>query len=91
MEMVKELFATTGDSLGEIDLQWDAVSSARQYVIQLSSAGSRSHHWRYVDIVNGSHYTISGLKPEKLYAFRIAVIGKEGQGPWSRPVVKKAG
>ncbi len=87
--MIKSLYATTGDQDGEINLQWDAVNFAYSYVIQLSYAETKKNTWKHIDIVNDSGYIVKGLKPERTYAFRIAVVGKNGQGAWSEPVTKK--
>ena len=90
IQMVKSLYATTGDQEGEIDLQWDAVKTAYSYVIQFSTADKKKNIWKHIDIVNGSKYTVTGLKPQRDYAFRIAVVNKEGQGGWSKPIIIKA-
>ena len=89
-EMVKTLYATVGDQQGEIDLQWDAVNAALSYVIQFRVYETKKIIWKHLDIVNGSEYTVTGLKPQRDYAFRIAVVNKEGQGGWSKPIIIKA-
>jgi hypothetical protein len=88
-EMIKSLYATIGDQGGEINLQWDAVNDAYSYVIQFSYTETKKNAWKHIDIVNDSKYTVRGLKPERTYAFRIAVVGKNGQGEWSEPIYKK--
>ncbi len=87
--MVKSLYATSGDQKGEIDLQWDAVETANSYVIQFSAAETKKNIWKHIDIVNSSRYTVTGLKPKRVYAFRIAAVGKNGQEEWSEQIIKK--
>lgn len=89
--MVISLYATRGDQTGEIEIQWHPEEGASCYIIQMSPAGKKNHPWKHIDIVNSSKYTITGLKPSKSYAFRIAAVSNgSGQGSWSEPIVKKA-
>ncbi|HEY3249578.1 MAG TPA: fibronectin type III domain-containing protein [Ignavibacteria bacterium] len=88
--MVISLYATLGDDKGEIELQWDADESAECYIIQMKPAGNKKAVWRHIDIVNSSKYTVSRLTPARIYEFRIAAVGKRGQGVWSKPILKKA-
>jgi hypothetical protein len=87
--VVKSIYATNGDEKGEIDLQWEAVETAHSYVIQCCAAETKRNIWKHIDIINGSRYTVTGLKPDRSYAFRIASVSKNGQSPWSKPIIKK--
>ncbi len=91
-EDIKTLYATTGDSPGEIDLGWDALMSARSYVVQYcvqSDNKKNAEKWQHIDIVTESCCTVSGLKTGKTYGFRVAHISNTGQGKWCEPVFKK--
>ena len=89
--MVISLYATTGYETGEIEIQWDSVKGARCYIIQMSTGRSKNPSWRHIDIVDSPKYTVMGLRPGRIYSFRIAVVtNNEGQGSWSEPIIKKA-
>jgi len=80
--------ATPGDLPGEVDLLWDPIPYAKMYVIE--SGKKYSKRRKIVDITTNSNYTITGLKPNTNYVFRVAVINEKGQGPWSREAEKKS-
>jgi len=82
--------ATSGNRDGEIDLVWKPVTSARFYIIQKSSGSLKPANWKNEDIITSSSYTVSKLKSGHKYWFRVAAVGSWGQGPWSKPVKKKA-
>jgi len=84
------LTATSGDSEGEIDLVWEPVEKAHTYVVQKCRDSKGPAKWINEDIVNKSSYTVSKLKSLRKYRFRVAAVGRKGQGPWSEPVQKKA-
>ncbi len=81
------LFATTGSGKGEVNLQWDAVKNARQYIVQVSVNGGKM--WKYADIISEPHYTLSRLMGSRKYSIRVAPVFSGGQGRWSKPVIKK--
>ncbi len=84
------LNATSGDTEGEIDLNWEPVKGANTYLIQKSSDLQKPLKWVSEDIVAKSSYTVTKLKSKHTYWFRIAAVGRKGQGPWSNLVQKKA-
>jgi len=85
-----ELFAVSeGDIEGEIDLQWDPVTDARFYIIQISIY-SGNLNWVQFDIITKSSYTLSGLKSKKRYCFRVCAVNSGGNGPWSEIICKVA-
>ena len=83
----EKIYAAQGSMKGEINLQWDAVTKARYYIIQ--AAHYNKQNWKHVDIISDSQYTLSGLSSGKIYSFRIAPVFETGQGPWSEPAEKK--
>ncbi|MDQ3022752.1 MAG: fibronectin type III domain-containing protein [Bacteroidota bacterium] len=90
IEFYPKLFAASeGDMKGEIDLQWDPVTDARFYMIQLS-VYSCNLNWVQFDIISRSSYTISGLRSGKRYCFRVCAVNKGGKGPWSEIICKIA-
>lgn len=84
------LTATSGDANGEIDLTWEPVALANNYLIQKSTDLKKPLKWFYEDVVSKSSYTISKLRSGRKYWFRVAAVGSKGQSPWSNPVQKKA-
>lgn len=90
LPQVGDLRATMGDMEGEIDLVWDSIKTARNYVVE-----DREHRdgteWKQARIVSRSRCTVSGLDTGKTYAFRVAALGPNDlQGPWSDEAVKMA-
>src|SRR4030095_995267 len=79
------VYVTNGSFSGEINLQWDAIKGAHNYIIQISKNGT---HWEQVDIVSDPQYSLQGLKPGKKYSFRIAPVFTSGRGKWSDSVMK---
>jgi len=86
----KSLTVTSGDIEGEVNLIWEPVKNAHSYVIQKCKVSRKVFRWMNEDIVPKSCYTLSKLKSSQKYWFRVAAVGKHGQGPWSEPVQKKA-
>lgn len=83
----ESLSATIGELEGEIDLQWDSVKGAKSYVIEFSPGNAQ--RWKQIDIVSVSKHTITNLKANTMYYFRIAALTGKKQGPWSEIVNKK--
>lgn len=84
------LSAAEGDKNGEIHLIWDPCSNAQSYLLQKCSSLKKPLKWKYEDIINTNNYTVTNLKSNKNYLFRIAIISGKGKGSWSLPVKKKA-
>ncbi|SRR5260221_9873376 len=82
-----QIYAASGIYKGEVNIQWDAVCKAKQYVIQVSAANTDK--WIQVDIISEPYYKFSRLKTGRTYLFRIAAVFSNGQGVWSRHVSKK--
>lgn len=87
IEPPKEIFASLGDDLGQVNLQWDSVDGATGYIIQ-QAYNRECKIWRYVDIVNESRYKIEGLSLKKKYVFRVAAMNRNGHGNWSKEINK---
>lgn len=84
------LSAAEGDKNGEIHLIWDSCSTAHSYLLQKCSSLKKPFKWKYEDVINSNNYTVTKLKSNKNYLFRIAVITRFGKSKWSLPVRKKA-
>jgi fibronectin type III domain protein len=80
------IHAALGSTKGEINLHWDAISKARNYVLQ--AAVNNLNNWKHVDIISEPQYTLSGLVTGKKYYFRIAPVFDSGQGQWSQHTEK---
>jgi len=84
------LNAAGGDLKGEINLIWEPDPDARYYLLQKSSSRNKPLRWKYEDIISTAKCTVSNLKSNKNYMFRVAVVTEIGKSPWSKPVIKKA-
>jgi len=84
------LNAAGGDLKGEINLIWEPDQSAKYYLVQRSPSAKKPYRWKIEDIVSTVKYTVSNLKSNKNYIFRIGSVNESGKCSWSRPVVKKA-
>lgn len=82
------LIATAGEIPGEVDLKWKRVPGATAYAIQISRK-RKNAAWSLIDIIDESYYTVSDLKENIEYCFRISVINSHGQEPWCESVTKK--
>lgn len=91
-EKLSHLFltATSGDTEGEIDLTWEPAKGASTYLVQKCSESKNPVRWTNEDIVARSSYTVTKLKSGRKYWFRVAAVGRKGQGSWSNYVQKKA-
>lgn len=84
------IYVTNGSFKGEVYLQWDAVSEANNYVVEVSkTTGDKSSTWQQIDIISDPHYMMQGLKSGKSYSFRISAIYPDGRNLRSEPVTKK--
>ncbi|MBK8983715.1 MAG: fibronectin type III domain-containing protein [Ignavibacteria bacterium] len=90
---INNFSAAQGDSKGEINLQWDSVSEAESYVIEIACQ-SEKIKWNIVDIIPDPRYTVKNLKSNKIYIFRVASISANGEGilckKFSRKIIRKA-
>ncbi|HWS88159.1 MAG TPA: fibronectin type III domain-containing protein [Pyrinomonadaceae bacterium] len=83
------LTATTGNHEGEIELSWDAVRSARSYVVERAT-DPEAGPWTQAGVAPRSSLIIEGLESGKRYYFRVAAVTLNGQSPWSNHAVKVA-
>ncbi|HEY0430474.1 MAG TPA: fibronectin type III domain-containing protein [Pyrinomonadaceae bacterium] len=79
------LEAASGDHLGEADLSWDSVPSARSYVVEKSPDPPSATSWAHASVSTKARATMNGLTPGSRYWFRVAAIGTNGQSGWSDP------
>lgn len=82
--------AAEGDKKGEIHLIWDSCSKAHSYLLQKCTSLKKPFKWKYEDVINTNNYTVTGLRSNKNYIFRMAAIYKDGKSSWSMPVKKRA-
>lgn len=81
----KEFNVKHGDNEGEVLLRTKYVKGA-SYVWEYSAMTNEPPVWKQVAITTKGSHELDGLESGKRYAFRVAVITKEGQGPWSNKV-----
>ncbi len=75
------------DLQGEVNLQWDSVPGAITYIIEFKTDIANS--WMVADTVISSKCTITGLRTNLLYCFRVAALNAKGQSKWSKTIKKK--
>ena len=86
MEQVKNLAAATSGIMGAIDLSWDAVRGASDYIIEMSSTDPNDQaQWQLVGYAHKSSFSAEGLDSVKVYWFRVCALGTAGKGPYSDP------
>ena len=86
MEQVKNLAAATSGIMGVIDLSWDAVRGASDYIIEMSSTDPNDQaQWQLAGYAHKSSFSVEGLDSVKVYWFRVCALGTAGKGPYSDP------
>jgi hypothetical protein len=73
-----------------LDAQWDRVSGARSYIIQISLDPPTPTSWQQALVVAVSHATLQGLISGTRYWVRVAAVNANGQSGWSDPATKIA-
>ena len=87
-EPVGNLALTAGDSAGEIDAQWDAVSGARTYHVETSPDPITPTSWTRQKDVTKSKTIILGLTSGTRVWMRVRAVNAAGEGAWSDPATK---
>jgi len=91
MPQVAGLFATQGDSDGEVDLHWNPIKRGlKSYLIEKTTDPAGQTGWAYAATATKSSAAVTGLTSGTRSWFRVAGIGSAGQGPWSDPATKVA-
>ena len=85
MTQVLNLGAATGDSPGEVDLNWNPVSGAKSYEIQTATDPNVPSSWAFKDNSTKSKVTITGLTNLSRIWVRVRAIGANEKGGWSDP------
>ncbi len=71
---------------GQVDLRWKSVYGARMYFVYMLENGV----WKNIGMVSKARFTAAGLTTDKQYSFRVAAVGRIGEGPVSQEVTAKA-
>jgi hypothetical protein len=85
-----ENLLTAAVTQNEVELDWEKVTGAKSYVVQLTLDISGNSNWTMGTIVTKAKATIKNLESGKKYWFRVAAVGAAGQGPWSDPATTYA-
>jgi len=85
MTKVLNLGAAVGDSPGEIDLNWNAVSGAKSYEIHTATDPNTPSSWVFKDNSTKSKVTLDGLTSASRIWVRVRAIGTNDKGGWSDP------
>lgn len=85
---VANLSITSGDNDGELDLQWDPVSGAKSYEIQLSPDPMSSTTWTGAGSSTKSKSVQTGLTSGTRMWARVRAVASAGPGAWSDPATK---
>lgn len=75
-----------GINSGQIDLRAKAVADAGSYIYQYTQTPLAPASWITAATVKQAKHSITGLTPGVMYYFRVAVVTKTGQQPWSNAV-----
>jgi len=86
---IEKIYATHGDSNGEIDLQWEPSMDSKYYVLEMCMKKNGNPRWKTIDMVSKSSYKVTGLKKNVTYSFRVAGVNSKGQGVWSSEISKR--
>ena len=87
-DTVMNLYITAGDEAGELDLQWDPLSNARSYEVQLSPDPVTPTSWASKPTVTKSKTAITGLTSGVRMWARVRAVASAGPGAWSDPATK---
>ena len=83
--LTRPLGAVVGDSPGEIDLNWNAVSGAKSYEIHTATDPNTPSSWAFKDNSTKSKATLNGLTSASRIWVRVRAIGTNDKGGWSDP------
>jgi hypothetical protein len=86
---IEKFYATQGDYVGEIDLQWEPANGSKYYVLEMCIKNNGNPRWKTIDMVSKSSYKVTGLKKSVTYQFRVAGVNSKGQSNWSSEISKK--
>lgn len=86
---IEKFYATHGDFIGEIDLQWEPSKGSKYYVLEMCIKNNGNSRWKTIDMVSKSSYKVTGLKKNVTYRFRVAGVTSTGQGIWSNEITKR--
>ena len=87
-DQVMNLAITSGDSAGELDLQWDPIPGTKSYEIQTSPDPMTAASWTGQPPVTKSKTAIFGLTSGARVWVRLRAVNAAGQGAWSDPATK---
>ena len=86
-----ELNAHMSSYAGQIDLRWDSVRGARMYQVYICAGDPAiAANWSVVGISSKAKHTVTDLEANKFFNFRVAALGRVGEGPASEVVTAKA-
>lgn len=86
--MVANLSITTGDSAGELDLQWDPMATANHYEAQLCAESAFATGVTNLPSVTKSKAVATGLTSGSRMWARVRATNAAGPGAWSDPATK---
>lgn len=87
-DMVSNLSVTSGDSAGELDLQWDTVAGAKSYDVQTSPDPVTASSWTSQSTVTKSKTAATGLPSGTRVWTRVRAVNSAGEGAWSSSISK---
>ncbi|MBK8615491.1 MAG: fibronectin type III domain-containing protein [Flavobacteriales bacterium] len=91
LEAPVELSARMSSYLGRIDLRWDSVRGARMYQVYMCDGDvADGGKWTMVGVSSRTKFEVTDLEANKFFSFRVAALGRIGEGPASEIVTAKA-
>lgn len=82
--LAKAYNATQGLQSGTVDVETKYESNS-SYIWEMCTDPINDLSWKQVAVTIQSKYTVTGLTPATKYWFRVAIVNKDGQQPYSDP------
>ncbi|MFA5191306.1 MAG: fibronectin type III domain-containing protein [Verrucomicrobiia bacterium] len=79
---------TMGDLPATMDLMWDPVCGAKNYIVQVCPDPLSESNWRQIGLPTKSNFTASNLTSCSRYWFRVAANVAAGQSPRNDQAMK---
>ena len=87
----KGMLAVSTPYPGRIDISWGGVRGRSMYEPEICEGDPNVEaNWRVLFLTSRNRHSITGLRSDAVYHFRVKAIGTAGASPLSEPAVAKA-
>ena len=80
--------ANTNEKPGYTELDWEPVSGAKSYVVQISADPIAAGSWAFSATCTAARIEVNGADAGKRHWYRVSAVNSRGQGPWSEPACR---